>query len=59
MGEGVGLQMKLEEVVEEGVGRWSQQVSPENKKKINNYKETMTFLTYKLLNNVTMIFLIR
>ena len=27
-------------------------------KKINNYKETMTFLTYKLLNNVTMIFLI-
>ena len=51
--------MKLEEVVEEGAEWRSQQISPENKKKINNYKETMTFLTYKLLDNVTMIFLIR
>ena len=33
----MGLQMKLEEVVEEGVEWWPQQVSPENKKKIDKY----------------------
>lgn len=48
--------MKLEEVVEEGVEWWPQQVSPENKKKqINNYEETMT-LTYKLLNDTAFFF---
>ena len=49
----------MEEVVEERVEWWPQQVSPENKKKINNHKEIMIFLTYKLLANITMIFLIR